>query len=81
MRMRDAAWTVLDILAGRELAPTDNGSTAGFSASIKLEVQVSCIPAKRRQFRPTGATAVASSSSSSSPSCSRAQPPLSLLPP
>lgn len=51
------------------------------SASIQLEELVSCIPAKRRQHRPTGATAAAASSSSSSPSCSRAQPPLPLLPP
>lgn len=64
-RMRDASSEDLEDLADQALTHKDNGSICGFPASMQLEEQVSCIPAKIRQLRPTGATASSSSSSSS----------------
>lgn len=66
MRMRDASRKDLDDLTGHASTHTDNVPIGGFAASMQLEEQVSCIPAKIRQFRPTGATASSSS---------RTQPP------
>ncbi|TNN77508.1 hypothetical protein EYF80_012322 [Liparis tanakae] len=55
-------------LAEPQTTPAAIGAPGGSVASIfRFEEQVSCIPAKRPRFRPTGATA-------SPPS--RAQPPL-----